>query len=329
MNRSCQVALNAALSLVDGKAPERIELIPAGPEVRGRDGRRFLFDDIAGRDVLGAFREGAIKLPLDWEHATQHRAPRGEEAPAAAWITSLSIEGGALWGDVAWTARGAAQVEAHEYCFHSPVFDFDPTTGRIVRLVSAGLTNKPNLHLQALNQEHPMSRSTALVAAITGALGLAADAADDAVAVAINQIKADGVAATARAANAEQAAPALERYVPRADYDAVVARANNAEQKLRDSQAAALKEQAEGEIDAALKAGRIAPASVDHYRALCADASGMAAFRELVKTLPVIGQDTDLGTRKPSSAETSLNAEQAEAARLLGMTPEQYRAALA
>ena len=326
MPHAHRLALNTDLSASAG-APERVALIPAGPAVAGRDGRQWLFDDAAAQAVLQAFNQRGAELPIDWEHASQHRAPRGEEAPAAAWITGLSIENGALIGTVRWNERAANQVAAREYRYLSPVFDYEPATGRIVRLVSAGLTNLPNLHLQALNQEHSMSRSTALVAAITGALGLAADATDDALATAITQIKADGVAATARAANAEQATPALDRYVPRADYDAVLARASNAEQKLRDSETTALKEQAEGEIDAALKAGRIAPASVEHYRALCADASGLAAFRELVKTLPVIGQDTDLGSRKPPSTDTALNAEEKAICQATGVSEADFLAA--
>lgn len=326
MPHAHRLALNTDLSASAG-APERVELIPAGPTVAGRDGRRWLFDTTAAQDVMHAFAQRGADLPIDWEHASQHRAPRGEEAPAAAWITGLSVEAGALIGTVRWNERAANQVAAREYRYLSPVFDYEPTTGRIVRLVSAGLTNLPNLHLQALNQEHSMPRSTALVAAITGALGLAADATDDAIATAINQIKADGDAATARALNAESAAPALERYVPRADYDAVLTRATNAEQQLRDTAAAALKEQAESEIESALKAGRIAPASVEHYRALCADAEGLERFRALVKTLPVIGADTDLGSRKPEDTATALNAEERAICQATGVSEADFLAA--
>lgn len=323
-----RLALNIDLAAADG-APLAVELIPAGPEVIGRDGRRWLFDDAAREQVIAAFAEHAVDLPIDWEHASQHRAPNGGEAPAAGWITQLSIQDGKLIGHVQWNARGERQVAAREYRYLSPVFDYEPASGRIVRLVSAGLTNTPNLHLQALNQQEFPMRSTALVAAITGALGLAADATDDALATAINQLKTTAGEATARAANAEKAAPALDRYVPRADYDAVLARAANAENALREQQAHALKAEAEGEIEAAVQAGRIAPASVEHYRALCADASGLAAFRALVKTLPVLGAQTDLGQRQPAGAQTALNSAQQEAARLLGMSDEHYRAGLA
>lgn len=321
-----RIALNTDLS-ASTAAPERVDLIPAGPQVAGRDGRRWLFDATAAQAVLTAFNQRGADLPIDWEHASQHRAPRGEEAPAAAWITGLSVENDALIGQVRWNERAANQVAAREYRYLSPVFDYDPATGRIARLVSAGLTNLPNLHLQALNQEQAMNRTTALIAAIAAAFSLPADATDDALATAINQLKTSSDAATARALNAEQKQPALERYVPRADYDTVLARATNAEQALRDTAAAALKDQADSEIDAALKAGRIAPASVEHYRALCADASGLERFRALVKTLPVLGADTDLGNRQPIATSTALNAEERAICEATGVSTEAYLAA--
>lgn len=169
-----------------------------------------------------------------------------------------------------------------------------------------------------------MDRSTALVAAITVALGLAPDAADDAIATAINQMKQARDDAAARALNAEQSAPALERYVPRADYDAVLARASNAETALRDHQTQALKAEAEAAIDAALKVGRIAPASVEHYRAMCSDAKGLESFRALVQTLPVIAPETSLGQRQPAGTATALNAEELAVCRATGISQEEF-----
>eukprot|EP01132_Coremiostelium_polycephalum_P020925 gene20925-24871_t len=152
-----QLAVNSeiysSVELSDGKAPEWVELIPAGPSVVGRDGRAWLFDDAAHQFVQTNFSSRAIDLPIDWEHATQRRASRGEEAPAGAWIKQLEIRDGALWGQVDWTPRGGLQVESKEYRFLSPVFDYDDETKRIVRMVSAALTNIPNLVMTALNQE--------------------------------------------------------------------------------------------------------------------------------------------------------------------------------
>ena len=128
--------------------------------------------------------------------------------------------------------------------------------------------------------------------------------------------------------NAEQAQPSLERYVPRADYDALQARATNAEQALADHHAAAHKAAVDTALNAALEAGKITPATVDYHRASCADAEGLERFRAFVGAAPVIGGDTDLERRQPESGQ-ALNTEQREAARLLGMSEESYRQALA
>jgi phage I-like protein len=324
----CQsVAFNSELVLADGVAPASVQLIPAGPRVNGFDGRAWIFDDLSHKAVLAGFGARGLDLPIDWEHATQHRAPKGQDAPAAAWITALNMRDGQLWADVAWTPRGAEQVADRSYRYLSPVFDYEVETGRIVLLVSAGLTNKPNLRLQALNQEeHAMNRSAALVAAITGALGLTADANDDAVAQAINSIKQDRD--TAQAANRESA-PSLDRYVPRADYDVLAQRATNAEQTLKAHKDGQHKVEVDAAIEGALKAGKITPATSEYHRATCADTEGLNRFRAFVGAAPVVVDDPGLDKRKAACPATALNAEQKEVCRLLGITESDFVAELA
>lgn len=304
--RAHQLALCTDLGAGLDAAPTHVELIPAGPDITGRDGRAWTFDAAAAAAVVSAFTARNAALPIDWEHASQHRAPTGGEAPAAAWIESLEIRDGALWGAVSWTDRGGAQVANREYRYLSPVFDFEPSTGRIARLVSAGLTNLPNLHVQALNsEESSMSRSTAFAAAIVGALALAATADDDAVATAINQLKSERD--SAQALNAEKT-PSLERYVPRADYDALQTRATNAEQALKAKADADHKASVDSAIGDALKAGKITPATESYHRATCADSDGLERFRAFVGAAPVIAAASGLDGKKAEG--TALNAEQ-------------------
>jgi len=316
MHRITTLALCTELGLLAaGDAPGvpgAIPLIPAGPTVRGRDGREWTFDQPSIDAVLQAFEARGVELPIDWEHATQHRAPRGEAAPAAGWITALNVRGGALWADVQWTDRGHDQVLAREYRYISPVFDFDPNTGRIVRLVSAGLTNTPNLPLQALNQEQPMKLS--LTAALAAALGVSADADEATALTAIESLK--------TATNRE--ATNLERYVPRADYDQVLQRATNAEQQLLQRDTVAHKTAVDAAIESALQARKIAPTSVDYHRASCSDRSGLERFQAFVASAPVIAPDAGIEGPPPGATKTALNAEQQQAARLLGLTPEEY-----
>lgn len=316
-----QLAINSeiysSVELSDGKAPEWAELIPAGPTVTGRDGRSWLFDEIAMELVQSSFNTRAIDLPLDWEHATQHRAPVGQDAPAAAWIKQLDIRNGALWGQTDWTPRGALQIEAREYRFLSPVFDFDPETGRIARLVSAGLTNKPNFLLTALNQENPENTPVKLSAALLALLGLPETATEDQAIAATTQLK-----VTAQATNAEL--PSLERFVPRSDYDALHARATNAEQALVTQKKTEHNKEVDALITSATQAGKITPATIDYHRAACQDEEGLTRFKAFVAAAPTVADPTNLGERKPDNTATALNAEEQQVAKLLGMSPDEF-----
>ena len=314
-----QLALNTDLSAAvsDGQAPEWVELIPQGPKVTGRDGRQWLFDEQAGMLVQSSFTGRAIDLPIDWEHATQHRATKGEDAPAAGWIKQLEIRDGGLWGLVAWTPRGANQVVNREYRFLSPVFDYESDSTRIVRLVSAGLTNKPNFLLTALNQETLENSPVKLSPALLAALGLPETATEEQAIAATTQLK-----TTAQAMNAER--PNLEQFVPRADYNALESRAINAEQALATQKKADHEKAVDALITAATQAGKITPATVEYHRAACHDETGLARFKAFVEAAPVVAAASNLGERKPDNTATALNAEEQKVASLLGMSEAEF-----
>ncbi|WAT28979.1 phage protease [Pseudomonas sp. GXZC] len=317
-----QLAVNSeiysSVELSDGKAPEWVELIPAGPTVVGRDGRTWLFDDVAHQFVQTNFSSRAIDLPIDWEHATQRRAPLGQEAPAGAWIKQLEIRDGALWGLAEWTPRGELQVENKEYRFLSPVFDYDDETKRIVRMVSAALTNIPNLVMTALNQEQlenvPVKPSPELLKL----LGLPETATAEQVFTATTA----KLNATNQALNSESGN--LERFVPRADYNAVESRALNAEQALAEHKKTEHSKAVDAVITAATQAGKITPATVDYHRAMCQDEAGLARFKAFVDAAPVVADASNLGGRQPENTVTALNSEEQAMCKLLGVDPVDF-----
>jgi phage I-like protein len=315
---SHRLALNVELIATDGAAPEWVPLIPAGPDVVGLDGRRWLYDTAAEVLVLDSFTQRGLDLAIDINHALQHAAPKGGESPAAAWIDKLEPRDGAMWGHVAWTPRGGEAVVNREYRYLSPVFDYESATGRIARLVSVGLVNTPNLRQTALNSEEP---PVALSAAIALALGLNAEATDETAVAAINTLK------TARAANSEN--PSLERFVPRADYDAMQTRATNAEQTLATQKKADHDTAVNAEITAALQAGKITPATEGFYRASCADEAGLASFKTFVGVAPVIAADQANLDKKAAATATALNAEEAAMCESLCIEPAAFLAAKA
>lgn len=312
------LALNTDLSAAvsDGKAPEWVELIPAGPTVSGRDGRQWLFDEQGQALVLSSFTNRADELPIDWEHSTQHRATKGEDAPAGGWIKQLEIRSGALWGQVEWTPRASVQIINREYRFISPVFDYDAVTMRIARMVSAGLTNKPNFLLTALNHEDTETTPVKLSPALLALLGLPETATEEEAIAAATKLK------TAQATNSEQ--PNLTQFVPRADFDAMTGRATNAEQALVNRQKEDHAKEVEAVITAATQAGKIVPATVEYYRASCQDTEGLQRLKDFVAAAPSVGDPTSLGQRKHDNTATALNAEEQKVASLLGMSEAEF-----
>lgn len=320
-------AAAVALNFEGAAAPEWVELIPPGHDVVGRDGRRWINPDPAA--VVAATPVTVHPLPLDWEHSTEHRAPQGLDAPAAAWIEELEVrDGGAIWGRPAWTARGAAQVAAREYRFLSPVFAYDKASGRITRLLSAGLTNTPNLSLTALNREgrqREPSEDTLDLALLREALSLPADASDDAILAAARQ----GTAAN----SAKKDTPAsvdLSSYAPRADLTAALNRATTAETELKALKDANRATEIEKAINSAMDAGKIVPASAETYRAMCREEGGLERFNELVKTLPVIAgaAETRAANRvEKTDGKSSLTEEERAVCRQLGQSEEDFIAA--
>jgi len=91
-------------------------------------------------------------LVIDYEHQSLAAKLTGRPAPAAGWIkeTRIVANGGRLQGRVEWTQAARDLIQAREYRYLSPVYDFDfsdPTTGRTLPVVlnSVGLTNRPFL----------------------------------------------------------------------------------------------------------------------------------------------------------------------------------------
>ena len=313
------VALNS-IGLGDfeaGELPERILLLPAG-QIEGRDGRKWLNSE--PQKVLESFAVLGRDLPVDVEHATELRAPKGEPAPAAAWIKALHSENGAIWGEVEWLDEGRQLVGGRQYRYLSPVILYRPGDRVITGLTSVGLTNQPNLRLGALNnqiyhEEDEMNDLKKIIAA----LGLAEDANTEQAVNAIAKLKGDLASAMNRAET-----PDLAKFVPRGDYDQAMARAANAEQALADDRKQRLDAEIAAEIESALQAGKITPATVEYHKASCRQDGGLERFRDFVKAAPVLGGDSGLDKKQPGGDGKALNAEERRMCELLGVDEKVY-----
>lgn len=170
-----------------GEAPEWVHLTPAGT-FSGVDGRGPYTLEDAG-DVI-RISMAAGKLPIDENHAVDKAAPEGRPSPARGWIIAMEARADGIWGKVEWTGSGAELMRDKAYRGISPVFTHTKSGGRVVRILRAALTNDPNLTLTTL---HSRSEPMDFLAKLRQALGLPADAAEDAV---LTSVSAHAVAAT-------------------------------------------------------------------------------------------------------------------------------------
>jgi len=335
MNTLFARAFNFAL---DGTVPDWVQLLPPGPDIIGADGRAWTLPDPT--TLLSEFAARNKPLVVDWEHASEHRAPQGLDAPAAGWITQLEIRDGEIWGNVEWTPKAAQQIADREYRFLSPVFTYQKAGKQIIALVSAGLTNQPNLSMTALNSEARLVDDD-ILERLRYLLNLPTLATTEEIVAELDKLKAHITAMPVDSAGNrvtlsilmdkamnQSTQPDLEKFIPRPDYDAALSRAANAEQKLADLTAAQLNQQIETALNSALTAGQICPATVEFYRDGCQKDGGLEAFNQFLKTAPsVLGDKSNLdgkaaAPQKPT-AET-LTPEQRAICSAMGLDPALY-----
>ncbi|EMO4249200.1 peptidase [Citrobacter freundii] len=292
----------------DDALPEWLPVIPAG-RFSGRDGRSWV-NNQPHEVVTRSKRYPA--LPVDMEHATEIKGPKGEEAFAYGWIREYRVaEDGRIDARVEWTEEGAAIIRAKKYRYYSPAFFFT-TTGEVIRLSSVGLTNKPNLDFPALNQESTMP----LPVQIVTALGLAETASADDAVTAITQLKNNEQVALNRAAS-----PDLTKFVPTETYQLALNRAETAENTLKEQAEKA----AETLVDAAIEAGKIAPANREMYLATCRSEAGLQQFASFIKTAqPLVNNDKPTGGKSEKS--TTLTETELAMCRSMGITQEEFLA---
>lgn len=328
---SNQIALNGIQisspgSPTDG-LPDWVELIPAG-KVQGRDGRGW--ENSNPQAVIDRFLNSGTDLPVDLEHATELKAPKGEPAPAAGWIKALENRSGSVWGLVEWNASGKELVGGRQYRYLSPVILYSKESGEIAGLTSVGLTNRPNLNLQALNQQQGESSPTTGpvpkerqmdLKALLAALGLAETLTEAEALNAIQKMKTD----LASANNSMADSADLAKFVPRGDYDAALVRATNAESVLADQKKTALEAAINSEIELALKAGKIIPATVDYHKAQCQQEGGLDRFKAYVAAVPAMGGDSGLDGKEADDTGRALNTEEAQIAAMFGNTVEDLK----
>jgi phage I-like protein len=187
------VALCAGMALADGEAPEWIHLLPAG-EIRTADGRGPYRVADAAALIAASLNAGNDRLILDENHATDLAAPKGEPAPARAWIVELQARQDGIWGKAEWTPTGRELMAEKAYRAISPAIAHR-RDGTVTAILRASLVNRPNLQgLTTLHQETDMN----LLEKLLKTLGLETGTSEDALVAAVaglHQARADGAVA--------------------------------------------------------------------------------------------------------------------------------------
>lgn len=303
---------NLSKTTIDGLGEEQganavwLPMIPAG-DVIGRDGRSWKNSDPDA--IVAAFD---AKLPFDIEHSTEIRGPEGKDADAAGWILALENREGVIWGQVEWTYIGRYKISDKLYSYYSPAFTYNEE-GVITSMRSAGLTNKPNFYVPALNREedNPMK----LPKLILDALALGEDATEQDALTAINTLKSEKEVALNRANT-----PDLNKFVPKDTYDVALNRATKAENELAEIN----EQKVEAIVDAAIEAGKVSPADKEMYVGLCRTEEGREQFKKFAEAAPKIATNAKVKTpEQPQGGE--LTKEQLALCHAMNITPEQWK----
>ncbi len=305
-----------ALCFEGAAVPDWVQLTPSGPILIGRDGRKWTLTD--PQSIIDAFNAASATgydVPIDFEHATHTKGRVGEYAPAVGWLKQMEVRDGALWGRIEWNDTGRTAIASQAYRYISPGFHFHPQTLAVTRMVSAGLTNAPNFIMPALNREGLTVETELMDKSVLEALGLAPTAAAAEAVLAINKLKEDRTLALNSAQTPD---PSL--FVPKADHELALNRITDFETGEKSRQDAAIT----AAVDAAVVAGKIAPASKDYHLAVCRMDGGLERFNAFTAASPVIAPSSITEGKKSQEPSSKLSPEDLAVCRQMGMDPATF-----
>lgn len=344
-----------------------VQFTPAGEFLPG-DGRQldvpsWRIDASSAQAVIARHSARAQPVVIDYEHQTLNKEKNGQPAPAAGWLRELRwIDGQGLFGAVALTAKARSAIDAHEYLYFSPVFEYSKTDGTVLAVHMGALTNNPGIHgmqplsllaaataaflpapqpqefsvnplLKALLASLGLPETTTEDAAITAltALGPLKPLQDRAVAActALN-LPADSSAETLTAACTSlraagtAGAPDPAKFVPAAVVEQM-------KTELAALTAQSLARQVDDLVKPALADGRILPVQEAWARDL--GKTNIAALTSYLGTTQPIAAltTTQTGGKAPELAkgDAQLSPHELAVCTAMGLTPEQYKAGAA
>lgn len=344
-----------------------LQLTP-GQDFRTHDGRPEglpawrINTDIAQRVML-AFQAAGQPLVIDYEHQTLHTADNGQPAPAAGWMHKLVwIAGRGLFAEAELTERARQLVAAGEYRYFSPVIEYHPGTGELVRILMGALTNNPAIQgMQAVSllaaararfltpttptipttDDLKESQAVDLLKKLIDALGLPAGSDDAAVLAACSAHQAQAQAAlaaleldasadaqavtaalAARTASQPPQQPDPAQFVP-------VATVQTLQAQVASLSAQAHQRQVQDVLAPALTDGRLLPAEKDWAETLAKTPEGLASLSQLLAVRQPVAAlaGTQTGGVPPQGSaqpEAGLSAAELAVAAACGIAPKDF-----
>lgn len=359
-----RLALRAHVGISGADPETRTSWIDiAGPgEWKGHPAGAFTLTPEVFAACIAAFDAQANPIEVDYDHASLTPNPDGG-SPAAGWVQALEMRGDRLWACVEWTARAAARIRAGEFRYCSGVFDFDSvdrkTGGHTVCVMdSVALTNRPFIDGQqpialsraAAQPEIPMAdeemppaaqvddAGKMLAARLMEATGLDAAALlaalDSKLEAVVSALKGEAPASAPPPAAPAAVAPASDVAALTAQVTALSANLAAREAELAPLRAAAAKAADDAlvaEVDAGVKAGKVAPSARAEFVKLARETP--TAFRAILAAMraaTVLAPGSAPATPPPGQAHSidkeakrrELTARMSASARVV-LTPKQ------
>ncbi len=290
-------ALCAVQPQADGSAPEWIQIMPFGPQVKSRDGRAFQVSD-----VIKVAASTELPLLVDWEHASETPGMFGGTTRAAGWIEELKVEhdsaahgSAGLFGRVEWTKVGAEDVGHRAYRFLSPVLVLDAESRDVETVLSVALTNRPALSMEGIRKDREkLSARFGLFhdAPEAGEKGMNKDELKLLCSALGIEGEADPAKILASAKEAVSTRAGLNTQVVQLslqvqEKDAEIATLTT---KVAEAGKAAFANEVKLALDEASKAGKVSPGLRVGFEAMCATRDGFENFsKNILPNLPVLG----------------------------------------
>lgn len=329
----------------EAAAPEWVHLLPATSGAIQTGDKRGPYHVTDAAQVIALSFSEADRLPIDENHATDLAAPLGHPSPARGWIVEMQSREDGIWGRVEWSKEGAALVASRAYRALSPVITHDKAK-KVGRILRASLVNVPNLRgLVALNHQQ-QETDMDFLQRMAELLGLKADASEEDVTTALQSRLTEGDSQTALqsqmgevavalglSSDAEHAAILNAAKASGGDDTATItalqAELTDVAKQLNALKGDTARDKAVAFVDQAIADRRVGvKPQRDRYIAMhMKDAADTEA---LIAALPKLDvSHTTLEPPAPKEGEIALNAEQRNAAVLLGIPEKDYVAQLA